>query len=320
MNGVHRARRHIIRIVVGLACSATLASCASINGSPDPIISRAEQVGLLKPYRMDQAVIAFRSNDAAQRMGMSRFDYRNFVVGLYLNAVDAQYRAFRTALRRQRGIGNVGFDAVLLGLTGFGQFATEAAGHRLAAAATALTGLRGSIDKQIYFDQTLPALLASMDAERDRVKARILTNLKRDANQYPLDLAFTDIGAYETSATLDRAIDRITASANADRNEAAVEVAKAAIQSCDTDEDLFDPRSRIVTGLLEVAKGSDAVAQLTKIAARTNSKAVDANGQPLAVNDIVHNIRASILGSYCSVAALNGLIGEINTDLGAQII
>jgi hypothetical protein len=301
------------------AFAPLLASCSSINGNPDPIIRVSDNVALLAPYTIDKSLIAYAAADNSQRNNMSRLEYRNFIVALYLNAIDAQYAWFRTKLSRQKRLGNIGFDLGSLALTGFGQFAAEAAGRRLAAGATALTGVRGSIDKQLYFDQTLPALLAGMDTERAKVRTRIVQNLKHNENDYPLELAFSDISAYETSATLDRAIENITAKASEERTQAMAELADA-IQSCDTTEDLFEPRRRLTTSILSLVGKPDGVAQLTKIAERTNSKAVDANGQPLAASEIARNIRQSLLKSPCSVGALNSLISNINADLGAQII
>ena len=321
MNAVHRGSRHIVQSVLALTCSATLAGCSSINGNPDPIISVSDNIGLIRPYPIDKSLVAFASSSDDLRQGMSKREYRNFVVAMYLNAIDAQYAWFRTKLSRQRRVGNVGFDVVSLGLTGIGQFAAEATAHRLSAGATALTGLRGSIDKELYFAQTLPALLAGMDAERDTVKARIFENLKHDEIEYPLALAFSDLSAYETSATLDRAIENITAQASEERKDASAKLANA-IQSCDTDENLFEPRRKITNAILALEQRTDAVEQLSKIAKRTGSKATDQTGGSLSAHQIGLNIRRDLARKdkgYCSVAALDDLTAKLNADIGEQI-
>ncbi|MFN2473753.1 MAG: hypothetical protein ABR588_07550 [Sphingomicrobium sp.] len=169
------------------------------------------------------------ASDDKDRQGLSKLQYRNLVVALYLNAMDAQYASFRTRLSRQRKGGSLALGLTSLGLTTAVPLVATGVKDALSALATGATGTRAALDKELYFDQALPALLAAMEAERANTKAEILQHLKQTVDNYPLDLAFAELNQYQMSATFERAIDKITADANADRTVALRKVGAASI-------------------------------------------------------------------------------------------
>ena len=232
--------------------SFSLTACASLGGSPERIVSVQDSVNLVSgdtaPYRMQHALEAFDSSNAGSdgpRHGQTRRQYRDTVVTLYLNAADAIYSEWRSRVSDERRELGLGFDSTVIALTGIASVARESLVRSLTATASIMAGTRGAIDRNVYFDRTLPGLLATMDAERLRLRADILRRLLSDDEAaYPLALAFSDISNYELAASLDRAIEQVTAQAAAERAAAQQEY-DAAIHACHSTEDVSANRRTI---------------------------------------------------------------------------
>jgi hypothetical protein len=131
-----------------------------------------------------------------------------------MRAYNITYSDFK---RRLAGDGNaiaVGGDLVALVLGGLiattGNATTKAA---LGAAATGVLGAQGVINKDLYFQRTLPALLAQMDANRTQAEAIIVSRLRLSDTEYPLQVALLDLDALRDTGSLPSAIGGITQSA-----------------------------------------------------------------------------------------------------------
>ncbi len=81
---------------------------------------------------------------------------RNRVVASYLMAADAKYDQFRGDLSRNVKGGNVAFDLATLGLTGLALAPGRRLREDLAAGATVIGGARASLNRELYFEKTLP--------------------------------------------------------------------------------------------------------------------------------------------------------------------
>ncbi|MCA1654468.1 MAG: hypothetical protein LC656_09940 [Sphingomonadales bacterium] len=227
MDFVHLRAQRVTRIILTAMCAGSITACSSFDGGPRPVIALADNLAMIRPYSMNVALVSFMASDDKDRQGLSKLQYRNLVVALYLNAMDAQYASFRTRLSRQRKGGSLALGLTSLGLTTAVPLVATGVKDALSALATGATGTRAALDKELYFDQALPALLAAMEAERANTKAEILQHLKQTVDNYPLDLAFAELNQYQMSATFERAIDKITADANADRTVALRKVGAA---------------------------------------------------------------------------------------------
>lgn len=76
-----------------------------------------------------------------------------------------------------------------------------------------------ALSKEVFYDKTLPALLAAMDANRTAVKIRIRTGLGQPVSHYALRDALDDVRDLEAQATLDGAVQQLTSLATADAAE-----------------------------------------------------------------------------------------------------
>lgn len=194
-----------------VSLTVLLGGCASFDGSPQrvvPISVAIAQVGKSK-YPIDEALAQFHA-----KMGSDQISWRNTVISLYLAAADARYAEFRRDLSRQTKITGLGLDLAILGVAGAGSLAGSAA-NALAATAAGLNGARITISKEVYFEKTLPALLASIDAARLNIRTAIFQHMREGADVYPLEIGFADLGNYESAASLDGAVQNITASESA---------------------------------------------------------------------------------------------------------
>ena len=119
-----------------------------------------------------------------------------------------------------------------------------------ATAATVAGGSREAVDKNLFFERTLPSVIAAMDAERTRVKTAIQQKLDLDENRYPLASAFADIAEYQLAGTLERGTQHVATVTAADTAKAKAELERT-IQGCEIIEDLAADNRRLTMALYD---------------------------------------------------------------------
>ena len=128
-----------------------------------------------------------------------------------MNAYESSYSNFKRRLNGDANTLNLASDLSLLGLAGVaattGNITTATA---LAAASAGIIGARGAINADLYFQHTLPALLAQMDANRARAKLPIVTGLRQSNAAYPLAIALMDLDALRDAGGIPLAIGGLT--------------------------------------------------------------------------------------------------------------
>ena len=194
-------------------CLLALSGCAAVRGS------QASSVALrsVAPMAIDDAMIAYASPRPADRHDMSKFDFREYIITVRMAAIDDEYDDFTNQLNAgQRGAG-LGFDLLILGLSGATALAGPSAVDELATATTVAAGARASVDKHIFFNQTVPALVAIMDAERAEIKTAIVRKRGLPVEQYSLGNAIDDLNALRRAGRIDAALGRLTQAAQAQK-------------------------------------------------------------------------------------------------------
>lgn len=202
--------------VLAVAFSAVgLSGCTSLRGGPEQIISTADARSVLSAYKIPGVFSKYQETqtDIAKR------HYRDEVMYAYIQAIDSQYFDFRSRMGQDKKELSIGFDGAIIGLSALATIAKKSA-DELAAVSGAFAGANSSVDKNLYFDQSLPALVAAMDAERLTIRASIAQKMTRDAAAYPLTAAFVDINEYQAAGTLDHAVTVITDEAVKERTQA----------------------------------------------------------------------------------------------------
>ena len=216
--GQLRTFRRVIAVLALVMAAGVLASCAPILGYPnDPENTDATLVALA-PYfngMKEKEYFDPRLDPRAPEVK------RNEIILARVHAYDIVFADFE---KRLYGDGNgvtLGGDLVALVLTGLtattGNAATKAA---LGAAATGVIGAKSAIDKDLYYQKTVPALLAQMEADRLKALEPITKGMKQSDTAYPLLQAYIDLDAYKTAGSIPAAINAVNKDAGEAKEDA----------------------------------------------------------------------------------------------------
>ncbi len=178
--------------------------CATTRGAPPGFPTSLEALKQLDP-QYDETLNAYYLPGADQRA------VRNKFIETRLGAVDTQYLSFKESLYTQAVASNVFVDLATIGLNVAG-VATPGASTKtiLHGASGGLLGAKASIDKNVFFERTMPALMSQMEALRKTVRARILEGMAKTVDAYPLSQAVSDLQDYYVAGTIPGAIVGVT--------------------------------------------------------------------------------------------------------------
>ena len=142
--------------------------------------------------------------------------------------IDLRYDRWEARFSNSRATGETIADAATLGLTA----ATAVVGTAgikdlLAAAGTAASGTRLSVEKNFFNEQSTTALFTQMRASRGVIEAEIITRSAAPVTEYSIEQAWRDIIRYANAGTVQTALVQISASATAQNNKAQASVATA---------------------------------------------------------------------------------------------
>lgn len=209
------------RAVVGLitsSCIALLSSCASIQGYPANPEKPSTSLQRLAPYFDGTEESAY---EALPIGSSARTQKRNEIVFGRMRAYDIEFDEFRRELYGFSNSVSVGTDLTGLLLGGLtatvGGASTKAA---LGAASAGVLGANSAINKDLYFQKTIPALIAQMEANRAKQRLIIFKGLSVSDSKYPLLAAYEDLDAYRDAGSIPSAISSITQSAGNERQTA----------------------------------------------------------------------------------------------------
>ena len=191
---------------------ALVAVCASAGGFPD----RSQDVdarlaSLTADYFLPDGDIleTYRNLSAADRRS-----YRDEVVYARMMATDLRFATFKKAIYNEGVATNLSLDIIGVGLGAAGAATTvESTSRILSALSGGIAGSTTAVNKNLYYERTLPALIALMDAERERIKADIFEGLGNSVDDYPLGQALVDLERYFEVGSIPGAIAAITTTA-----------------------------------------------------------------------------------------------------------
>lgn len=292
------------------------AGCASFDAMPRPIFEADSAVShATSTYRFDNVVATIAPLDLP-----ARTVYRNRVAAAYMMAIDARYFEFRRGLSRNVKGGNVGFDLALLALTG-GAAVWESAAADLAAAATGVAGARGTLNRELYFERALPALVSLMEAQRLQIRTSILRGLRQDESQYTVEELFADLARYEGSASIDAAIQRASEIAGQQAAEARLDFSRT-IELCEAPDDVARARFDYVRELSTAAMSQTATVAARERFARAAVVAGAAGAQASDAADVreqqLQTIADYVLG-ICSAEGLDRFKAQVDPPAPAAL-
>jgi hypothetical protein len=206
-----------------VALGVGLGGCQSLQGYPAPIETPKQALDLVRADTQPAAVTTYSAiTDPALRRAK-----RDQIVRARLYAIDINYDDFVRSISAQQKSFAIGSDLVSAGLTGAATLAKSAATKtRLTTYASAALGVRSTVDKELFYSKTLPAVVSQMDASRKTVLAKITEGLAAPDADYPLVAALADLQDYYVAGTLNGALNQIAKDAGVKTQEAEERIAK----------------------------------------------------------------------------------------------
>ena len=187
---------------------ATLTGCAGIDSAPPRFGTEANALKAADAY-FDGILARYLAAQPQQQK-----EIRNGFIETRTALIDQGYAGFRQTLYTQRVGMNVGVDLATLGLNAVGAVTGSASAKTgLHALSGGLIGSKASIDKNVFFDRTMPALLAQMEAQRSALRLRMMGGMMVGPDRYPLMQARADLEEYYAAGTMVGAIGSITTQA-----------------------------------------------------------------------------------------------------------
>lgn len=277
-----------------------LPSCggmSSLAGRPDRSIKREaiiKRIDADARFHIDELVIKY--HDASED---EKLEVRNLVIDVGMLSVDQHYSLFvdefsssRKGIDTVADIGSIATDAMAT------LFTPPGTKSILAAVSGGITASQVSISKNYFYEQTMSALIKSMEAQRRVVQTELIKGTGRSITAYPLSAAMADLERYYFAGTVDGAVAAIQQAA-AEREQSASEEIKKIREDLDkTNAAALTAREWIrINGIAKAREKF--MAYYTPLASNTS------NAEKLA------EVRATIIG-----AALNQLsVDEIITLL-----
>lgn len=309
----HRpAARQALRIAMLGALLGTSA-CASLSASPEAVITPAAMRDATAVDTVKVAMDKFYAASDSQRGNLTAKAYRNRIIGLYMNAIDANYYAFRNRLTQDERETAIGMDMLLLGLAGAASIARTAAVDELTAGIAVVTGARATIDKNLFFDRTLPAVLSATEAERAKARRTILEKMRLDDLEYPIVAAFADLQDYQLAGTLERGVSRMTEIASTDSaaEKERLDNAVLVCRSTSPNRATLTARLRTLVGYPNLLADAEQTRRLGLAAGKVGVTADPANNK--ATWDKIY---AALGAKYCSDEERTAIIDDIQAAIG----
>ena len=197
---------------ISILLMLVLSGCVATSGFPErPEPINEKLVSLQAKYFLPGKDVLAEYDQTEET---SKRPYRDKVIHGRLLALDMQYGLFKQAIYEEGVSANLTIDTLGVVVGAAGAAVTGADGSRvLSALSGGISGTGTAINKNLYYERTLPALLALMDAKRDEIRAEILTGMTLDHIAYPLGRALTDLERYLQAGSIPGAISEVLTTA-----------------------------------------------------------------------------------------------------------
>jgi len=207
-------------------CLSLLSGCAAMSGYPtDPQNSGTlKDSGVLDALRtkyFDTEIDnCYRAGNCPTLNLTGKQAIRDDVVLNRMRVYDMEFSLFTRDLSSTNNSISIGTDLTALALNGLGattgNAATKAA---LAAASGGVIAANGAVDKDLFYQKTIPALISEMQADRLAAETTILQALKNSDADYPLQRAELDLDTLNDAGSLNSAIANITQNSTAQQSD-----------------------------------------------------------------------------------------------------
>ena len=200
--------------IVALLAIGPLNGCAPVRGFPDDPDTRREAIDAYYGPSSE------KEYDEAKDDG-ARIVARDKLIRKRMYGYDQSYSDFKRRLTTDGNVVSTGGSLAALVLGGLAATTGHAAtASALGAAGAGVVGAQSVINKDLYFQKTLPALISEMDAARDKVIVVILAGIAQSDARYPLVRANVDLQKLKDAGSIEAAINTVNQTAADKKAEA----------------------------------------------------------------------------------------------------
>lgn len=216
--------KNLIVSLIMFTCALLLSGCETINssGAPKQSFNIDKDIeALAGQFNAPSTIPAYYLTKEEQRL-----DARNRFITGRLALIDLNYLQYLRALTTDKQQLTIGAELANMSL---GIAGTLVGGIRaktnLAAAATGLNGTKSTVDKEIYYEKSMDAIIGSMNAARKELLVGILRGLATTrVNDYPFEFAVVRLDEYYMAGTIKGALTFITTEAAAKEKASDIEI------------------------------------------------------------------------------------------------
>lgn len=254
MRGKRGLRAATIAGVVGCVLSGVLGGCNSTrHGYPKRALDEEAQLRTFEAaYDLTEMIAAYHQNVEDGADEATRTKARNKVIDGFLVLTDLHYASFVKGFSSRRKDFDTTADVAVLGLSGAGAVLDPSSTTRiLAAISGGITGTKATVEKNYFYEKTIPVLIASMNARREETLTAILEGRKVSDDAYPLARAWADLSRYYFAGTFDGALQTIQTDSGKRQAEAERENAPLKTFSTNPDPSAKVLRTRVFTWMAQ---------------------------------------------------------------------
>lgn len=207
--------RLVLRGVICVLVVGTTAGCSTMRGTPVRYQTSAATI----------EKIDLTADDLANLQAVGNERERNLYQNKAIAVIDLQFHQFVRDLAADRADSATAVAGTTLGASTAGAFVDSVkAKTNYALFAAGIVGAFGIVDKNYFYEKTVPALVAAMGASRAAVLVRMRSSQRELISSYDGTAALSDLEEYYAAGTLLAAISEITSKADADKKSALAEV------------------------------------------------------------------------------------------------
>jgi len=209
-------------VITAIVMASLSAGCSTAwyGGAPEPSFDVNKDLErLAQEFKPADSITDFYKNP--------NVDLRNKFITGRVTLMNIRYIQFVRKLTSERQLLDSAVAMLTIGLNLAGTTAGSAGTKTiLAAIAAGVTGSKEVIDKNYFFEKTIPALVAQMNADRKKALIPLLEGMKGTLDDYSFAQAVTDLHSYYFAGTFTGAIQTIQADAGVKENKADLDISK----------------------------------------------------------------------------------------------
>lgn len=224
-NWKHFRDTRVCKRMLAVAMAGLIAGCSTIRygGAPEPSFDVNKDLEqLAKQFEPADSISKFYNNKNPT------VDDRNEFITGRITMMNIRYIQFVRQLTTDQQLLDTAAAMLVLGMNIAGaSFAAAGTKTVLAAVSAGLTGSKEAIDKNYFFDKTIPALVGQMNADRKKALIPLLAGANTTTlKEYSFAQAVTDLHNYYFAGTFAGAIQSIQADAAIKESKADIDIDK----------------------------------------------------------------------------------------------